>query len=201
MNGSFTSTFCCSEVAGNQAGVAGCCDRVIDLGGQIIHGQDRSAANAPSTVTQLLSTKSSSTTTASTTTGALYISSSILTSSTSASALLAAATSFSQPSLPLKKNVKIGVAIGVSLGVSLILGLVVFVIHERRLRIKTQKAVVEAQKAVADILGACDMSRAARTSASSCEVQGQTGPQELEHTQSQPGELYDGEVYEADIRI
>ena len=81
-----------------------------------------------------------------------------------------------------------------SLGVSLISGLIVFLIHEHRLRLK-------AQKAVSDTLAAYEVSRAAMTARKSRAVKDPLRPQELEHTQSQPAELYDGEIHEANIRI
>ena len=119
--------------------------------------------------------------------------SSVPASSTSASDLPAKATPSTQQLQPSKKDVDIGVAIGLSLGVPLISGLIIFLIHEHRLRIK-------AQKAVTDTLAAYEMSRAAMTSMESRYMKDQLRPQELEHTQSQPGELYDGEIYEADVR-
>ena len=80
-----------------------------------------------------------------------------------------------------------------SLGISLISVLAIVVIHERRLRIKAQKQVI-------DTLAAYDKSRTTGTHVGSYQMQFQSSPQELENTQPQPGELYDGEIHEADVR-
>ena len=116
-----------------------------------------------------------------------------LASTAPASSPSAVAKSLSQQSPLSNKNVKIGVAIGVSLSVCLILGLIIFLFHERRLRIKAQKEVV-------DTIAACNEPRAPRTSAVSYGKQTQSRPQELELTQPQPEELYDGEIHEADTK-
>ena len=106
------------------------------------------------------------------------------------------------------------------LGVLLISGLTGLLVHERKLRMK-------AQKAVDDTLASCHQSRGAQTATGgymlqdhvrpqemecchqSCGAQTATGgymlqdhvrPQEMECTELQPGELYDGEVHEADVK-
>lgn len=107
---------------------------------------------------------------------------SIVASTASASSLSAGAENLPQQSLLSNKNVKIGVAIGVSLSVCLISGLIIVLFHERRLRIKAQKKVV-------DTIASCNEPRSPKTSAGSYGRQTQSGPQELELTQPQPAEL------------
>lgn len=209
VDGSFTKAFCCSAKAGGPAVGAGCCDREVQI--DIIPGPGRTEASAISMSSPFQSAKMSNTAIASTPTGNLPVSSSIptstnipaftdvpvsisiLASTASASSLSAVAKSLPQQ-LPLsQKNVKIGVAIGVSLSVCLISGLIMFLLHERRLRIKAQKEVV-------DTSAACKEPRAPRTSAGSYGKPTQSRPQELELTQPQHRELYDGEIHEADTR-
>ena len=102
------------------------------------------------------------------------------------------ATSLPQKSL-LSKNVRIGVGIGVSLCISVILILAIVIIHERRLLIK-------AQEQVGDTLAAYDKSRATGTHVSRYQIQGQSRPQEFEHTGPSLGEPYDGDSHETCAR-
>lgn len=95
--------------------------------------------------------------------------------------------------MPPKKAVDVGIAIGVPLGVLLISGLTGLVVHERRLRMK-------AQKAVDDTLAACHQHGGAKTPTGGYMLQDLVRPQELELTELQPAELYDGEVHEADVK-
>ncbi|KAF6238080.1 hypothetical protein HO173_003714 [Letharia columbiana] len=187
VNGSFTKKFCCSEQSGT-----GCCDTaIVDLDEyRIIPGPDRLyGGNTVSTVSLSQFTKTSSIATAWTSKKLPPISPSIVASTTSASVLSAVAKPLTQHSPPTKKLTDLSVAIGVPLGVFAISGLIALLIHERRLRIKAQKTVV-------DTLAAYEKCRAAKPRAAVYEVQGHPRPQELEHTQSQPGELYDGEIHE-----
>lgn len=192
VNGSFTETFCCSEQAGSQAAAAGCCDTaIVDLNEDaIITGPGRLyEGNTVSTVSLSQFSKTSSIATAWTSKKLPPILPSILASTTSASVLSAVAKPLTQHSPPTKKLTDLSVAIGVPLGVFAISGLIALLIHERRLRIKAQKTVV-------DTLVAYEKCRAAKPRAAVYEVQGHPRPHELEHTQSQPGELYDGEIHE-----
>ena len=198
VNGSFTYNFCCSEKPGSVAAAAGCCDRAFDLRAYpVLAGSSRDEANVTSTISPSQSTTLSKTASDSTAVGSVHMLSSVPASSTSASSTSASnppaeATLSTQQSKPLRRNVEIGVAIGVSLGVSLILGLIVFLIHEHRLRIKAQKEVIDTL--------ATEMSPAAMTSTESRAVRDQLRLQELAHVQPQPGELYDGQIHEADVR-
>ena len=203
VNGSATELFCCSARAQTPAADAGCCDRAIfvDIG----HGPVRSEASAISTTSPSQIARLSSTATALTSTETFPTSSSIPASAnipaptntpastTSGDFPPAAVTSLPQTSPSSKKNVQVGVGIGVSLGVSLISVSVIFLIHERRLRIKAQKQVI-------DTLAAYDNSRATGTPVRSYQIPRRSRPQEIEHTQPQPGELYDGEIHEVDVR-
>lgn len=57
---------------------------------------------------------------------------------------------------------------------------------------------MKAQRAVDDTLAACLQSHGAKTPTGGYKLQGHLRPQEMECTELQPGELYDGEVHEAD---
>ena len=79
--------------------------------------------------------------------------------------------------------------VGVPLFVILVLSLVVFLIYEHRLRIK-------AEKTVSDTLATHNAGHLGRMRQDSHQWKGHPGPLEAENSQIQPGELFDGEVYE-----
>ena len=193
-NGSYTEIFCCSETAGSQAAAAGCCDiaafNLIHI--SISSWLSRpSEANAPSQNSQSRSANASSTKTPSTSTKLPSNGSGAFTSLIST--LSVVATPLPQHSPPPKKIVDIGTAIGVPLGVLLISGLTGLLVHERRLRMKAQKAVI-------DTLAACHQSRGAKTPTGGYMLQDSVRPQEMGCTELQPAELDDGEVHEADVK-
>ncbi len=75
------------------------------------------------------------------------------------------------------------------LGVLIVLGLALFLIHEHRLRIKAEKTAV-------DTLAAQNVSHLGWEREQTHQWRDHSGPLELGITQTQPGELYDGEVHE-----
>ena len=192
-NGSYTQIFCCSETAGSQAAAAGCCDTnptAIQISSWLSRPGE---AKAPSESSQSRSANFSSTKPPSTSSKLPSIPSGVTASTSLINTLSVVATPLPQHSPPQKKDVDIGIAIGVPLGVLLISGLTGLLVHERRLRMK-------AQKAVNDTLAACHQSRGARTPTGGYMLQDPVRPQEMECTKLQPAELYDGEVHEADVK-
>ena len=195
INGSYTQIFCCSEIAGSQAAAAGCCDTTAFNLNKIPISPWLSRpgeAKAPSKISQSRSANVSSTRTPSTSTKLSSTLSGVRASTSLVATLSTVATHFPQYS-PLPKKVDIGIAIGVPLGVLLISGLIGLLVHERRLRMK-------AQKAVNDTLAAYYQSRGAENPTGGCMLQDPVRPQEMECIELQPAELYDGEVHEADVK-
>ena len=80
--------------------------------------------------------------------------------------------------------------VGVPLGVLIVFCLAMFLIHERRLRIKAEKTVVDT------LAAAQNMSHLGWEREQTHQWRDHPGPLELGNTQTQPGELYDGEVHE-----
>lgn len=79
--------------------------------------------------------------------------------------------------------------VGVPLGVLIVFCLAYFLVHEHRLRIKAEKTVV-------NTLAAQNKSHLGWIREENHQWRDHPGPLELGNTQSQPGELFDGEVYE-----
>ena len=195
-NGSYTQIFCCSERAASQAAAAGCCDTAAFNLNKIPISPWLSRpgeAKAPSKISQSRSANVSSPKTPSTIAKLSSIPSGATASTSLITTLSVVATPSPQRSPPPKKVVDIGIAIGVPLGVVLISGLTGLLVHERRLRMK-------AQKAVDDTLAACHQNRGAKTPTGGYILQDSVRPQELELTELQPAELYDGEVHEFDVK-
>ncbi|KAM0804995.1 hypothetical protein BDR22DRAFT_817494 [Usnea florida] len=175
-NGSYTQIFCCSETAGSQAAAAGCCDTAaFNLNNHISISSwlsRPSEANAPSQNSQSRSANVSSSETPSTSTKLPSNPSGVTAFTSLTSTLSVVATPLPEHSPPPKKVVDIGTAIGVPLGVLLISGLTGLLVHERRLRMKAQKAVI-------DTLAACHQSRGAKTPTGGYMLQDSVRPQEM----------------------